>query len=673
MARSARKQIEELRQQIEYHNYKYYVEAAPEISDREFDRLMRELQDLEKKHPELITPDSPTQRVGGQPLSGFRQIRHRVPMLSIDNTYSEKDLREFDVRIRRLLKGEKPKYLVEQKIDGVSVTLLYEKGRLTLGATRGDGYRGDDITQNLRTIRDIPLRLRTDHQRAPEVLEVRGEVYMTSTELSRLNELQAERGGRVFANTRNATAGSLKLLDSRLCAQRHLRFFAHSEGQLEGLKVQSHDQFLDLVRGFGVPVVPRSEVFDSIDDVVAYCDDQLQARHVFEYEMDGLVVKVDGFAQRAKLGATSHAPRWAIAYKVELWQESTRIKAIHVQVGKTGVLTPVATLEPVAIAGSTIARVSLHNADEIARKDIRIGDTVVVEKAGKVIPHVVRVELEKRTGREKRFHFPSKCPACGSSVARDEGGVYIRCLNPSCPAQLKERLRFFAHRQAMDIEGLGPALVDQLVDQGLVRSLPDLYRLRLEHLIELEHLGKKSAQNLLDGIAASKERGLTRVIIGLGIRHVGARNAPLLAEEFGSIEALMKSSQERLARIGGIGSVVAQSVYQFLSSQTGRKTIEDLRSFGVKITEKRTAVQAEADGKLAGKTVVVTGTLNKFSREEIEELIHQLGGKASSSVSKNTDYLVAGKNPGSKLEKAKALEVPVVSEKEFLKLLGKRV
>jgi DNA ligase (NAD+) len=669
MARSVRKQIEELRQQIEHHRYQYYVEAAPEISDREFDRLMQRLQDLEKAHPELVTPDSPTQRVGGQALSGFRPVRHRVPMLSIDNTYNEEELREFDARVRRWLKGQRPEYVVEQKIDGVSVTLLYEKGRFTLGATRGDGQQGDDITQNLRTVRDIPMRLQTNQPRTPQVLEVRGEVYLTTTELSRLNKLQTERGGRVFANTRNAAAGSLKLLDPRLCAERRLRFFAHTEGQLDGLKIKTHDQFLNLVKHFGIPVVPRSEVLDSIDAVVACCREQLESRHEFEYEMDGLVVKVNDLAQRQKLSATSHAPRWAIAYKFEVWQGVTRIEKIYVQVGKTGVLTPVAALEPVDIAGSTITRVSLHNANEIARKDIRVGDTVVVEKAGKVIPNVVRVELEKRTGRQKRFRFPTRCPACGSAVARDEGGVYIRCLNPSCPAQLKERLRFFAHRQAMDIEGLGPALINQLVDGGLVQSLPDLYRLGAEQLIELEHIGKKSAQNLIDGIAASKERGLTRVLTGLGIRHLGTRNARLLAEEFGNIDALMKSSEERLARVAGIGQVVAKSVYQFLHSESGRKTIEQLQHFGVKLTEPK-ARPAATESKLAGKAVVVTGTLEHFTREQIEELIHRQGGKAGSSVSRKTDFVVAGSDPGTKLERARELGTKVLSEHEFLRLIG---
>jgi DNA ligase (NAD+) len=672
MAGSVRKEIEELRRQVEYHNYRYHVEAAPEISDWEFDRLLGRLRELEAQHPVLVTPDSPTQRVGGQPVEGFRSVRHAVPMLSIDNTYNEGDLRAFDTRVRRALGSERPKYMVEQKVDGVSVTLLYEKGRLTLGATRGDGQTGDDITHNVRTIRDIPLRLRTEQGKAPEALEVRGEVYLTTRELSRLNKVQAERGERVFANTRNAAAGSLKLLDPRQCAERGLRFLAHSEGQLEGLDLATHQEFLERVQGFGIPVVPHSPLLDSIDEVIAHCAQQMEARHELDYEMDGLVVKVNDFAQREKLGMTSRAPRWAIAYKVELWQAETRIEDIYVQVGKTGALTPVAALKPVVIAGSTIARVSLFNADEIARKDIRIGDSVMVEKAGKVIPHVVRVEMEKRKGNTRRYRFPTRCPACGSTVARDEGGVYIRCLNPSCPAQLKERLRFFAHRKAMDIEGLGPAHIDQLVDGGFVKSLPDMYELKEDQLVGLEHIGEKSARNLVENIAASKERGLRRLLTGLGIRHVGERNARLLAEEFGSIDALLKASEEQLARISGLGQVVARSVHTFFHSEAGRKTIEQLRKLGVKMSEEAESKQAAAKGKLAGKTVVVTGTLEHFKRDEVEDLIRRLGGNAASSVSRKTDYLVAGAEPGSKLERARELGVAVLSEEEFLKEIGRK-
>jgi DNA ligase (NAD+) len=672
MTRSVRHEIGELRQQIERHNYLYYVEAAPEISDREFDRLMQRLRELEEQHPELITPDSPTQRVGGQPVKGFRPVRHAVPMLSIDNTYNEDDLRAFDARVRRGLGGDKPRYGVEQKVDGVSATLQYEKGRLTLAATRGDGHTGDVVTHNVRTIRDIPLRLRTDHHRAPETLEVRGEVYLTTAELSRLNKLQKEQGGRAFANTRNAAAGSLKLLDPRLCAKRRLRFFAHSEGRLEGLKVTAHSDFLDLVRDYGIPVVPHSPFFDSIDEVIAYCEEQFEARHALDYEMDGLVIKVDDFAQRARLGATSKSPRWAIAYKVELWQASTRVEDIHVQVGKTGVLTPVVALEPVEIAGSTIARVSLFNADEVERKDVRVGDAVVVEKAGKVIPHVVRVKLEKRKGRTRRFRFPRRCPACGGPVARDEGGVSIRCLNPSCPAQLKERLRFFASRPAMDIEGLGRALIEQLVDGGMVRSVADLYRLTKEQLLGLEHVGERSAQKLLEHIAASKGRGLGRLLTGLGIRHVGERNARLLAEEFGNIGKLLKASEERLARAPGIGPVVARSVHRFFHSEAGRRTIEELRGFGVRMTEQPAARRAKTKGRLAGKTVVVTGTLEHFTRDEVEGLIRRLGGTAASGVSRTTDFVVAGTEPGSKLNRARELGITVLSEGEFLRRIGRK-
>jgi DNA ligase (NAD+) len=660
----------ELRRLIDLHNYKYYVEAQPEISDREFDRLLEELKIIEEAHPELVTPDSPTKRVGGLPIEGFVTVTHREPMLSIDNTYNADEVREFDGRVRKLLGKEPVHYVVELKIDGVAISLTYENGLFTVGATRGDGERGDDVTHNLRTIRDLPLRLRTNHP--PRIFEVRGEVYMPNTELSRLNKIQAEQGGRLFANTRNAAAGSLKLLDPRLCAERHLRLFAHSEGHLEGLKVKTHDEFLHAVQSYGIPVVAHSPVLDSIDGVLAYCDEQMEARHAFDFETDGIVIKVNDFAQRQRLGATSKVPRWVIAYKVELWQASTRIKEIRVQVGKTGALTPVADLETVEIAGTRVSHVSLHNADEIARKDIRIGDTVVVEKAGKIIPHVVRVELEKRTGHEKPYRFPTRCPSCGSSVVRDEGGVYIRCLNPSCPAQLKERLRFFAHGNAMDIEGLGDALIDQLVDNGLVRSIPDLYRLTEDQLVELERMGKKSAQNLLEQIEASKERGLTRVLTGLGIRQVGRSMAELLTHAFSNVDDLMEASVERLSQIEGFGPERARRIYEFFHGTAGRKTIEDLRSLGVKLTEKPSPRPKAAGGSdLSGKTFVVTGTLDHYGREEIEDLIRSLGGKPTGSVSKKTDYVVAGDKPGSKLDKARALGVPVLTEAEFDKMIGR--
>lgn len=661
--------IEALCKQIEYHNYRYYVEANPELTDVEFDRMLKELQDLEKQHPEFVTPDSPTQRVGGGPIEGFRQVQHQVPMLSIENTYNEEELKEFDLRIRRLLEGETLQYVVEHKIDGVSASLRYESGSFTLGLTRGDGLRGDDITHNLRTVRDIPLRLLTHRIPSPEILEIRGEIYMTNSELSRLNKIQAERDERVFANCRNATAGSLKLLDPRQSSQRILHFFAHSEGELNGLALASHLEFLDLIRNLGIPVVPHSKILSSIDEVLAYCQETLEARNALDYETDGLVIKVNSIEQRNKLGATTKSPRWVIAYKVELWQASTQIAGIYVQVGKTGTLTPVAELQTVEIAGTKVSRVSLHNADEIIRKDIRIGDHIIVEKAGKIIPHVVRVELEKRSGDEQAFPFPTLCPVCKGDVGRDEGGVYIRCLNPSCPAQLKERIRFLASRRAMDIDGLGPALIDQLVDLGIVNSLPDLYSLTIPQIAELEHMGEKSAKKIVDSVHASKERGLTRVLTSMGIRHIGERNARLLAEEFGDIHALISASQERLAEIPGIGPIVADSVFSFFKSQAGMEIIRSLEKYGLKMTEEVQAKSTAGHPQIFGKTFVITGTMHHFSRLEMEELIHRLGGKTSGSVSKKTSYIVAGIDPGSKIEKAKALGIPIVSEEEFEKWL----
>lgn len=658
--------IEKLRAAIEYHNRKYYIEDNPEISDLEFDRLMKELQELENQYPSMIIPESPTQRVGGQPIAGFLQSNHTIPMLSIDNTYSAEEVREFDARIRRWLDGSIPRYIVEQKIDGVSASLRYEQSRLTMGLSRGDGIRGDDITHNLRTVRDIPLRLSSPGRTVPDVLEIRGEVYMTNTELSRLNKLQAEQGERIFANCRNATAGSLKLLDPIQCARRGLRFFAYGEGEMKGTDLLSHDAFLHLVRDFGIPVVRHSGVLDSIDDALDYCRALLEERDSFDYETDGIVIKVNDFAQRENLGSTSKSPRWVIAYKVELYQASTRISDISVQVGKTGILTPVAELETVEIAGTKVSRANLHNADEIARKDIRIGDTVIVEKAGKIIPHVVRVELEKRSGREQPFIFQMRCPGCNKTdVARDEQGVYIRCINPSCPGQLKERLRFFAARQAMDIEGLGPALIDQLVDQGIVQSLPDLYDLTVEELSGLERMGKKSAEKLVQAIEASKNRGLARVLTALGIRHVGDHNARLLAREYKDIHDLMSAPEDTLAQIQGIGPIVAGSTYSFTHSNTGNQIIMDLDLRDVRMTSDDWAPPLPADSSINGKTFVLTGTMESFGRGELEERIRKLGGKATKNVSRNTDYVVAGSNPGSKLDKAKQFGVKIISEEEF--------
>jgi DNA ligase (NAD+) len=663
------KRAAELRQLINHHNYLYYVEAKPEISDREFDKLLEELQQIEAKHPELVTPDSPTQRVGGEPIGGFVTVRHREPMLSIDNTYNEDELREFDRRVRKGLSGEKVRYVVELKIDGVAISLTYEQGRFTVGATRGDGERGDDVTHNLKTIHGLPLRLRTEQP--PALFEARGEVYMALAELARVNREREAQDLEPYANPRNLTAGTLKLLDPKQCAKRRLRLFSYALGAVEGVSVKTHLESLELLRRFGFPVNPHIEAFDNIDEVIAYCGSWSEKRHELAYETDGMVIKLNDLDQRRRLGMTSKAPRWVVAYKFAAEQALTKLLKIEVQVGKTGTLTPVGHLEPVRLAGTTVSRASLHNADEIARKDIRVGDMVVVEKAGEIIPYVIRSEPAARTGAEKVFHFPSKCPVCGSAVERDEGGVYYRCTGATCPAQLKERLRFYAHRNSMDIEGLGEALCDQLVDAGLVKSLPDIYRLTEKQLLELERMGKKSAQNLLAGIEASKERGLTRVLTGLGIRHVGETVADLLAQEFHNVAALQSASAETLSSVKGIGPILARSIHEYFHSAAGRKIIEDLRAAGVKLSETpRARREAAGDLPLSGKTIVVTGSLSHYGRDEIERLIRELGGKPAGSVSKKTDFVVAGDKAGSKLDKAKELGVKVLTEEEFRQMIA---
>jgi DNA ligase (NAD+) len=667
---STAQRAEELRRLIDHHNFKYYVEANPEISDRDFDRLLEELKQIEAAHPELVTPDSPTQRVGGQPIEGFATVTHRQPMLSIDNTYNAAELKEFDRRVRKLVPGEPVTYVVELKIDGVAISLTYERGRFALGATRGDGERGDEVTHNLRTIGGLPLRLRAD--KPPALFEARGEVYMNRDELARINRERIAKGLEPYKNPRNLAAGTLKLLDPRLCAERKLRLFAYALGAVEGVKVKTHLEALDLLRQYGFPVNPHIQAFDGIDQVIDYCNSWDKRRNELPYETDGMVIKVNNLDQRRRLGVTSKSPRWVVAYKFPAEQGLTKIHKIEVQVGKTGTLTPVAHLEPIRLAGTTVSRVSLHNADEMARKDILIGDMVVVEKAGEIIPYVVRSEPGARTGAEKPFKFPSKCPVCGAAVERDAGGAYYRCTGSDCPAQFKERLRFFAHRNAMDIEGLGEAIIEQLVDSGLVSSpnLAGLYGLTLEQLVDLERMGKKSAQNLLDQIEASKGRGLTRVLTGLGIRHVGENVAELLAHEFLDVAALMDAPVERLAAVKGIGPVVAESVHRWFHSTSGRKIVEQLRAAGVKLTEEPRARPAGGTD-LTGKTFVVTGTLAHYSREDIERLIKQLGGKPTGSVSKKTDYVVAGDKAGSKLDKARELGVKVLTEKQFDELIGK--
>ncbi|HUT09241.1 MAG TPA: NAD-dependent DNA ligase LigA [Thermoguttaceae bacterium] len=661
-------EIARLREEIRHHDRKYYVEAAPEITDLQYDRLIERLKKLEAEHPELLTPDSPTQRIGDRPIEGLEEVAHRVPMLSIDNTYSIDELRKYGQRTARLLGDEPIEWVVELKIDGVAVSLIYEDGRLVRGVTRGNGRVGDDITHNMRTIRDVPLAL--TGERVPPVLEVRGEIYMTNIDLVALNESRRAAGEEPFANTRNVTAGSVRLLDPRICARRRLRLFCHGVGYVEGLRSSTHMEFLDELAGYGLPATPHVECFDSFSAAVEHCERLIERLHELDFEIDGLVLKVNRFDQRERLGATSKSPRWLVAYKFEKYEATTTLEKITVQIGKTGTITPVANLTPVELAGTTVSRASLHNADEIERKDVRPGDVVVVEKAGKIIPHIVRVEKHQRKKPLPKFVFPTECPECGTTLVKDEGGVYIRCTNIECPAQVKERIRYFASRNAMDIEGLGDKLVDQLVGEGLVGSYGDLYRLEgtQDRLLALERMGRKSLDNLLDGIEASKNRGLARLLNALSIRHVGARVAAVLAERFGSMDALMAADVEQLGEINEIGPIIAQSVYDFLHSEFGSETIADLKQLGVKMES--TAPAVAGPRLFEGKTLVVTGTLTKYTREGINELITLHGGRAASSVSKNTDYVIAGEKAGSKLTKAQQLGVPVLSEEDFEALLN---
>ena len=666
MAKDPAKRIEELRQLIRYHDRKYYVEAAPEITDLEYDRLIRELAALEATHPDLISPDSPTQRVGDRPVEHLDQVVHRVPMLSIDNSYSVAELRKYEERAAKLVDGQPIQWVVELKIDGVAVSVTYENGVLVQALTRGNGLVGDDVTHNIRTVADLPLRLEIDHP--PPVLEVRGEIYMTNSELVKLNQRRQATGEEPYANTRNVTAGSIRLLDPRICAERNLRIFCHGVGYVEGLRATTHMEFLQELSGYGLPATPHVECFPSMDAALQHCEQLIERLHELDFEVDGLVLKVDRFDQRERLGSTSKSPRWLIAYKFEKYEATTRLSAINVQVGKTGTLTPVAELEPVQLAGTTVSRASLHNADEIERKDVRVGDVVLVEKAGKIIPHIVRVEKHERQGRPPKFPFPTRCPECNTAVVRDDGGVYIRCPDLQCPAQVKQRIRYYASRNAMDIEGLGDKLVDQLVERQLVTSYADLYRLKLDELAALERMGEKSSQNLLDGIQTSKTRGLARLLTALSIRHVGATIARVLATQFGSMEALQKVSVDELSAIDEIGPIIADSVFDFLHSDYGRSTIDQLHGLGV-VTEVPNKAATATAGRLSGKTLVVTGTLTQYTRDEIHEVIRQQGGKAAASVSKNTHYVVAGEKAGSKLERAKQLGVPVITEQQFSALI----
>jgi DNA ligase (NAD+) len=662
--------LETLREVIRLHQYRYYVEDRPSISDAEYDALFRELQALEDRHPEFIRPDSPTQRVGGEPAEGFQPVEHLVPMLSLDNATSADELRDFEARMQRLVPRQRFKYVAEPKIDGLGVALLYERGILVRGATRGDGRVGEDITQNLRAIKSIPLRLRGELAELTR-LEVRGEVYMPKQAFTRLNQRLEEEGSAPFANPRNAAAGSLRLLDPRLSAQRPLDMFIYTLSYAEPAHpYQQHWHAMQGLRQAGLRLNPQSQQCATIDQVMAYCQELEERRHDLEYDADGVVVKVDSFALQTQLGTTTHHPRWAIAFKFAAQQAISKVWAINISVGRTGALTPTAELEPVHIAGVTVSRASLHNEDEIRRKDIRVGDTVMVERAGDVIPQVVRVEVDKRPPTSTPFVMPTHCPICYTEAYRPAGEAVARCPNAVCPAQIKERLLHYGSRRAMDIDGLGAAVVEQLVERGLVHDFADLYALEVPTLAKLERLAEKSASNLVEAIDRSRERGLARLLFGLGIRHAGERVAAILATRYGTIEALAQTPAEELAEVPDIGPVIAESVHQFFAHEENRHTIERLQSAGVHTEEQALAGAGSVTQQtLIGKVFVLTGTLPHLTRDEARERISVAGGRVTSSVSRKTDYVVAGKDPGSKYAQAQRLGIPIIGEAELDKLL----
>ncbi|MBP7829119.1 MAG: NAD-dependent DNA ligase LigA [Kiritimatiellae bacterium] len=696
--KQAEKRIAELRRELNRHNRLYYVEARPEISDREYDALYKELRDLEVQFPDLATPDSPTRRVGGEPLKEFRNVRHLVPMMSLDNTYDFDELREFDARVKKLLPGEEIEYVIEPKVDGVSVSLRYENGVFTLGATRGDGTTGDDISANLRTIRAIPLNLAgslperargssplhkeesggrssRDAARAPPpLLEVRGEAYLPVEGFKKLNAQREKDGEELFANPRNACAGSLKQLDSRIVAARPLLAVFYAVGAHEGIAFETQAEVLESLKAFGLPTPQFWRRCADIEEVIAAAGDLQKIEAALPYEIDGAVVKVNRLAQWKKLGATAKAPRFAIAYKYSHEQARTKLKAITVQVGRTGTLTPVAELEPVFLAGSTISRATLHNEEEIRRKDIRVGDTVIIEKAGEVIPAVVAVVPEERPRGAKPFdlvkHLDGKCPACGGPIRRDPEFVAWRCENIACPMQLKRTLLHYASRRAMDIENLGEVLVNQLVDRGLVKDVADLYHLAAEPLAALERMAEKSAANVVEAVAASKDRELWRLVNGLGILHVGEGAARKLAAQFRDLDRLAAAGVEDLEKARDVGPVMAESIHDFFRNPRNRAVIEKLRKAGVNFEAgPESEAPASGGGLFDGKTVVVTGALKSYSREGIKDRLRAAGAKVTDSVSKKTDFLVVGEDAGSKLDKARTLGVKILDEAALEKML----
>ncbi len=656
----ALRKIQNLREEIKHHEKKYYVDNDPQISDYEFDQLVKQLEELEKQFPDSVTAESPTQRVGEKPVKGFPPVEHRIPMMSMDNCYTEEELREFEDRIQRLLPGEKIEYVAELKIDGLGISIIYRHGKFTQAVTRGDGVRGDEVTSNVKTIRSLPLAIEETRE-----VEVRGEIYLPAESFKKINREREKNDEPLFANARNAAAGSIHLLDPRLVASRGLDTFLYYIF-IGGEETGSQWKNLMTLKGLGFKINPNPRLCRDLGATISYYKEWAEKRDTLDYDADGIVIKVNSTDQRKALGATAKSPRWAIAYKFPARQATTRINDIIIQVGRTGALTPVAVLEPVKLSGITITRSTLHNEDEVRRKDVRIGDTVLIERSGDVIPQVVAVMKEKRTGKEKKLVWPALCPVCHSATFRPEGEAISRCSNPSCPARIRESILHFASRRAMNIEGLGDALVDQLLDKKLVRKIPDLYSLSYEDVVRLERMGPKSTENLMAEIGNSKQTDLPRLIFALGIRHVGERTARALAGRFRNLEAVAGASEQQLIEVEDVGPKVAESIAFFFGQPENRDLIQKLKAAGLNFrlkTERRNSTPLE------GQTFVLTGTLSALTREEASEAIEALGGKVASAVSSQTAYLVVGKEPGSKLEKARKLGVRTLEEREFLKLV----
>ena len=661
--------IQSLRKQINDHNYQYYILDNPIISDGEYDKLLKELESIENKYPEYIIPESPTQRIGAQPNDSFGTVTHRITMMSLANAMSEDELTAFDTRIKKGLDiSQEIEYVIEPKLDGLAVELIYENGKFVNGSTRGDGNTGEDITSNLKTINSIPLILRDDISPLPDLVEVRGEVFIRKSDFEILNNQRSKEDNQPFANARNAAAGSLRQLDPKITATRSLSIYCYQAGVIDGIDLNTHSEFLEQLKGWGLPVNPEIQIVKGIKKAIQYHKKLENIRNKFPYEIDGSVIKVNSLPFRSKLGARSRSPRWAIAGKFKAQQVTTVIKDISPSVGRTGAVTPVAKLKPVVVGGVTVTNATLHNQDEIDRKDIRIGDTVVIERSGDVIPKVIKVILEKRTKDAKSYHLPNHCPECNNQLIRPENEVVFRCTNFSCPAKIKGNIKHFVSKDALDMDGLGEKLIDQLVDEKIIKNVADLFQISKNQLAKLERMGDKSAKNIIESINNSKITTFSRFIYALGIRHVGEHTSKLLEDAFdGNFDLLLGASFEDLESIDEVGPIVAQSILEFWNIDSNRQTANNCFEFGIKLERKNKL----ADQILSGKTFVFTGSLQKFNRKKAKETVENKGGRVSNAVSKNTNFLVAGPGAGSKLEKAKKLEINIINEDEFEELINK--